>query len=127
MPDQRQDVATLLLDRLGDQRLGLRTGDQDWTWDEVVTESAHRAALATDLHRSRFPDASLHIGILLPNVADFVFWLGGAALSGATVVASTRPAVTVTSPPTSATPTAPSSSPTPPVAAACPASHWTSS
>lgn len=52
----------------------------------MVIESARRAALATELHRSRFPDAPLHIGILLPNVADFVFWLGAAALSGTTVV-----------------------------------------
>ncbi len=27
-----------------------------------------------------------HIGVLLDNVPDFVFWLGGAALVGATVV-----------------------------------------
>jgi fatty-acyl-CoA synthase len=84
--EMADSIAAMLMSRVGDQHPGLRTRDRDWTWDEVVTESAHRAALATDLHRSRFPDASLHIGILLPNVADFVFWLGGAALSGATVV-----------------------------------------
>src|SRR5699024_3849734 len=27
-----------------------------------------------------------HIGVLLDNVAEYVFWLGGAALAGATVV-----------------------------------------
>ncbi|BBY86539.1 AMP-binding protein [Mycolicibacterium tokaiense] len=79
-------IAAMLMSRVGDQHPGLRTRDRDWTWDEVVIESARRAALATELHRSRFPDAPLHIGILLPNVADFVFWLGAAALSGATVV-----------------------------------------
>ena len=79
-------IAAMLMSRVGDQHPGLRTRDRDWTWDEVVSESATRAALATELRRSRFPDAPLHIGILLPNVGDFVFWLGGAALSGATVV-----------------------------------------
>ncbi|GCB01653.1 MULTISPECIES: AMP-binding protein [Mycolicibacterium] len=82
MPEPREDIASLLLDRLGDERLGLRTRDQDWTWDEVVRESAARGALAADLrHHGPF-----HIGVLLDNVPDFLFWLGGAALSGAAIV-----------------------------------------
>lgn len=76
------DIATMLLDRLGDERVGLRTRDRDWTWDEVVRESAARAALA----RSMRSDGPFHIGVLLDNLPDFVFWLGGAALAGATVV-----------------------------------------
>jgi fatty-acyl-CoA synthase len=72
----------MLLDRLGDEHLGLRTREQDWTWDEVVRESAARGALARSLRR----DGPFHIGVLLDNVPDFVFWLGGAALAGATVV-----------------------------------------
>ncbi len=72
----------MLLDRLGDTRLGLRTRDRDWTWDEVVAESAARGALASSLRR----DGPFHIGVLLDNVPDFVFWLGAAALTGATVV-----------------------------------------
>ncbi|WP_227981585.1 AMP-binding protein [Nocardia spumae] len=78
---RRDDVATMLLDRLGDQRLGLRTRDTDWSWDAVVRESAARAELARTLRR----DGPFHIGILLDNVPDFVFWLGAAALAGATV------------------------------------------
>lgn len=76
------DIATMLLDRLGDKHVGLRTRDRDWTWDEVVRESAARAALARSMRR----DGPFHIGVLLDNVPDFVFWLGGAALVGATVV-----------------------------------------
>jgi len=72
----------MLLARRGDQHLGLRTRDRDWTWDAVVHESAARAALA---HRLRAP-GPFHIGVLLDNVPDFVFWLGGAALAGATIV-----------------------------------------
>lgn len=82
MPEVRTDIASLLLDRVGDQHLGLRTRDRDWTWDEVIAESAARGALAQAMRI----DGPLHIGVLLDNVPDFVFWLGGAALAGATIV-----------------------------------------
>ncbi|MBX7448222.1 AMP-binding protein [Mycolicibacterium sp. 3033] len=73
----------MLLARAGDTHPGLRTREQTWTWNEVVACSAARAALAQD----RKPrGAPFHIGVLLPNVPEFVFWLGGAALAGATVV-----------------------------------------
>ncbi|GJF16738.1 putative fatty-acid-CoA ligase FadD [Mycolicibacterium cyprinidarum] len=84
--EDRNDVATMLLDRRGDQHPGLRTRDRDWTWDEVVVESAARSTLATALRDENFSTAPFHIGVLLDNVADFVFWLGAAALAGATVV-----------------------------------------
>src|SRR5215831_12624646 len=80
--DMRSDIATMLLDRLGDEHLGLRTRDRDWTWDEVVGESAARGALAQSLRHA----GPFHIGVLLENVPDFVFWLGAAALVGATIV-----------------------------------------
>lgn len=79
MPD---DIASMLLDRLGDQHPGLRTRQRDWTWDEVVRESAARASLASALRR----DGPFHIGVLLDNVEDFVFWLGAGALAGAVIV-----------------------------------------
>jgi fatty-acyl-CoA synthase len=81
---RRDDIASMLLDRRGDQRLGLRTRDHDWTWDDVVQESAARAALASVLLDEN--TGPLHVGVLLANVPDFVFWLGGAALAGATIV-----------------------------------------
>lgn len=34
MSVRRDDIAMMLLDRVGDQRLGLRTRERDWTWDE---------------------------------------------------------------------------------------------
>lgn len=79
---ERATIAEILLDRCGDQHLGLRTRDADWTWDEVVRESAARGSLAEELRQ----DGPFHIGVLLDNVPDFVFWLGGAALAGAVVV-----------------------------------------
>ncbi|OBF80756.1 acyl-CoA synthetase [Mycobacterium sp. 852002-51163_SCH5372311] len=78
----RADIATMLLDRLGDEHLGLRTREREWSWDNVVRESAARGALARSQRRA----GPFHIGLLLENVPDFLFWLGGAALAGATVV-----------------------------------------
>ena len=75
-------IADLLLDRLGDDHPGLRTRERDWAWDEVVRESAARALLARTLRR----DGPFHIGVLLDNVPEYVFWLGAAALAGATIV-----------------------------------------
>lgn len=78
----RTDIAGMLLDRLGDRHLGLRTRQRDWTWDAVVRESAARAALAAELRR----EGPFHIGVLLDNVPDFVFWLGAGALAGGVIV-----------------------------------------
>ncbi|SHW00976.1 Possible fatty-acid-CoA ligase FadD [Mycobacteroides abscessus subsp. abscessus] len=60
----RVDIAAMLLDRVGDSHLGLRTRDRDWTWDQVVDESAARGALARKLRA----DGPFHIGVLLDNV-----------------------------------------------------------
>nr|MCH9700716.1 AMP-binding protein [Actinomycetes bacterium] len=83
---RRDTIAGMLMDRVGDQHPGLRTRDGDWTWDQVVGESAARATLARALRDEHFSTAPFHIGVLLDNVPDFVFWLGAAALTGATVV-----------------------------------------
>ena len=76
-------VGELLRARIGDQAVGYRFEDRVWTWDEVVRESASRAAvIAETLDPTRPP----HIGVLLENVPDYLFWIGGAALVGACVV-----------------------------------------
>ncbi|MGC4992343.1 AMP-binding protein [Nocardia salmonicida] len=72
----------MVLDRRGDQHPGVRTRERDWTWDETVRESAARGALAA----SRRVAGPFHIGVLLENTPEFLFWLGGAALSGAVIV-----------------------------------------
>jgi len=71
--------------RKGDDKVGLRFEDRQWTWDEVVQESADRAAalVATIDEPS---DRGRHIGVLLENVPDYVFWIGAGALAGAVVV-----------------------------------------
>src|SRR4051812_29333257 len=75
-------VAELLLARADDDHPGLLFGDESWSWRQVVAESARRGALATALRT----DGPFHIGVLLENGPEYLFWLGGAALSGATVV-----------------------------------------
>lgn len=74
-------ISDALLARRDDETLGLRTRTQDWTWAEVVRESAARGKWAAELR----VDGPFHIGVLLDNVPEFAFWLGGAALSGATI------------------------------------------
>ncbi|RRO14450.1 acyl-CoA synthetase [Saccharopolyspora rhizosphaerae] len=65
--------------RARDERVGLRFGDRAWTWAEVVAEGARRAGLL----RRR---GVRHVGVLLENVPDYVFWLVAAALEGAVLV-----------------------------------------
>ena len=76
-------VASLLLARQDDDRLGLRFEDQTWTWREHVAESGRRAELL--LQRCR-TDRPFHVGLLRENVPEFSFFLGAAALAGAVVV-----------------------------------------
>jgi fatty-acyl-CoA synthase len=79
MPTVREQ----LLARSGDDSPGLLFEDESWTWDEVVRESCVRSAvLATMLPDGEPP----HIGVLLENVPEFAFLLGGAALGGQVVV-----------------------------------------
>jgi fatty-acyl-CoA synthase len=75
-------IAALVAARAGDEHVGLRFEDDVWTWAEVVHECAVRAAVLTSLRR----DGPFHVGVLLDNVPEYVFLLGGAALAGATVV-----------------------------------------
>jgi fatty-acyl-CoA synthase len=53
-----------------------------WTWRETLAAGAARGTLAQSWRR----EGPFHIGVLLPNGPEFVFWLVGAALAGATVV-----------------------------------------
>lgn len=77
-------VADLLLARADDAHPGCRFGTHTWTWAEVVTASANRGAVLVDRLAQR--GGPPHVGVLLDNVPEYLFWLGGAALTGATVV-----------------------------------------
>ena len=75
-------VATLLAARAEDDRIGVLDGDGRWSWRQAVNEGATRGALA----KSLFGNAKPHIGVLLPNGAEYLFWLNAAALAGAAKV-----------------------------------------
>jgi len=76
-------IAELLAGRRNDDHPGVRAGDALWSWGEVVQESAVRAAA---LDAALPSDGPRHVGVLLENVPEYVFVLGGAALAGVVVV-----------------------------------------
>ena len=64
-------------------RPAVKFGDRVWTHAEYLAESCRWAQLMFD----RTPaDRPLHVGVLLDNTPDYLFALGGAALSGSAVV-----------------------------------------
>ena len=77
--------AEVVRTRAGDGHEGLRFEGMSWTWDEVLQEAAVRAAILAEIP---LPEErpQRHVGVLLQNVPDFVFWLLGAALTGDAVV-----------------------------------------
>jgi len=75
-------VASLLLSRAEDDHPGLIFEGHTWSWAAVVDECTARAGALASLRR----DGPFHFGVLLENVPEYVFLLGGAALAGATIV-----------------------------------------
>jgi fatty-acyl-CoA synthase len=75
-------VASMLVDRVDDDRTAVLDAGERWTWREAVHEGATRGALA----RSLFGEGKPHVGVLLPNGSEYLFWLNGTALAGAAIV-----------------------------------------
>ncbi|MFC4853707.1 long-chain-fatty-acid--CoA ligase [Actinophytocola glycyrrhizae] len=80
--EQIPTVTELLLARADDANPGLVFEDREWTWAEHLQECADRAALLRSLRRP----GPFHVGVLMDNVPEFSFLLGGAALAGAVLV-----------------------------------------
>jgi fatty-acyl-CoA synthase len=80
-----QTYAEIVRSRAGDGHIGLRFEGQEWTWAEIIQEAADRAALIQTIEPAD-GRAQVHVGILMENVPDFVFWLLGAGAAGAVVV-----------------------------------------
>lgn len=76
-------VASLLRERSADSHPGLLFEDSAWSWAEFVEECSRRSHL---LLRLRRPDRPFHVGVLLDNTPEYMFWIGAAALAGAAVV-----------------------------------------
>src|SRR5262249_19903496 len=69
-----------------DGHRGLLFEDSSWTWAEIARECAVRAAMLHAEQARGRPGRPFHVGVLLDNVPEYVFLLGGAALAGAAVV-----------------------------------------
>jgi len=76
-------TADVLRQRATDDGVGLLIGEGAWTYRQILEEGSRRAALFDALRSAGRPP---HIGVLLENVPDYLFWLVGAALSGSVVV-----------------------------------------
>src|SRR6478735_934265 len=57
--------------------------DRSYSWRELALESRRRAALWADV---RDGDRPPHLGVLLDNTAEYLFWLGAAALTRSVIV-----------------------------------------
>ncbi len=77
-----QTVGDLVLARAGDEHPAVLFEGEQWSWADLVDQAARRAAL---LQALRGP-GPFHVGVLLDNVPDYLFFLAGAALAGAVVV-----------------------------------------
>src|SRR5579871_2879598 len=57
--------------------VALRFEDEEWAWPAFGAAAAARAALL---------EGRPHVGVLLDNVPEFLFWLAAAAVSRAVIV-----------------------------------------
>src|SRR5215469_11638363 len=64
-------VADILRGRADSDATALLFGDDAWTYREVAEEAGRRAALFGELRDDGRPP---HIGVLLENVPDYLFW-----------------------------------------------------
>ena len=76
-------AAEFLRNRNDDAALALCFEEQTWTYRQLMEEAAQRSALFGNLQDQERPP---HIGVLLDNVPDYLFWLAAAAVSGKVLV-----------------------------------------
>ena len=81
-PPGSPSVADLLLARADDDHPAVVVDDRTWTWAEAVAAGAARAGLLRAMDGLAPP----HVGVLLGNEPEYLFWLTACALSGAVVV-----------------------------------------
>lgn len=77
-----EPFASLIYARAEDDNPGLRFEDRQWSWRELVAEARMRASLAESMR----VDGPWHIGLLMENSPENLFWVLAAGLSGATIV-----------------------------------------
>jgi fatty-acyl-CoA synthase len=74
--------ADLVAARAGDDHPAILFEDETISYAAFVDAAAQRAALLADTRRPGPP----HVGVLLENVPEYLYWMAGAALAGAAVV-----------------------------------------
>jgi fatty-acyl-CoA synthase len=74
--------ADLLVARADDDHPAILFEDDTITYRAFIAEAAARAALLADSRR----DGPFHVGVLLENVPEYLYWIAGAAFAGAAVV-----------------------------------------
>jgi len=74
--------AELVVARADDDHTAILFEDQVISYRAFVAEAAARAALLQAARR----DGPFHVGVLLENVPEYLYWIAGAALAGAAVV-----------------------------------------
>ncbi|MDP9332861.1 MAG: AMP-binding protein, partial [Actinomycetota bacterium] len=76
-------AAELFLRNADSDEIGAHFEDLSFSFRELATESRRRAALWAEF---RDPTRPPHIGVLLDNTPEYLFWLGAAAISRSVVV-----------------------------------------
>jgi len=76
-------AADLLLRHADDTTPALFFEDDTWSYRDLVQEAQRRVAIRTSLQDPELPP---HVGVLLDNVPEYLFWLAAAAVSGTVVV-----------------------------------------
>ncbi|HEY3096254.1 MAG TPA: AMP-binding protein [Acidimicrobiia bacterium] len=74
--------AEVLVARADDDHPAILFEDDMITYRTFLEEAATRAALLSDARR----EGPFHVGVLLENVPEYLYWIAGAALAGAAVV-----------------------------------------
>src|SRR4030088_2694882 len=80
--DGPRSFADLLVARAEDEHTAVLFEDETISYRAFIAEAAARAALLRDARR----EGPFHVGVLLENVPEYLYWIGGAALAGAAVV-----------------------------------------
>jgi fatty-acyl-CoA synthase len=80
--ERAPSFADLIVARVGDDHPAILFEDETTSYAAFVDAAAARAALLADARRP----GPFHVGVLLENVPEYLYWIGGAALAGAAVV-----------------------------------------
>lgn len=80
-----ETFADIVRSRAQDDHEGLRFEGSTWTWAEIIREAQARATLLESFDY-RGGRSQRHVGVLLQNTPDFVFWILAVALTGDAIV-----------------------------------------